>query len=75
MGGETNAMIYLKNDQPMAFEDILTGLFVDSDPMLQFCCTRESRKILSKEKFPPIKNFIDCGTLKKFVSFLEWHDK
>ena len=51
-------------------EDLITNVFSD-DPDLQLDATTKFRKLLSKEKNPPIERVIECGVVPRFVQFLQ----
>ncbi|KAF7339547.1 Importin subunit alpha [Mycena sanguinolenta] len=56
-------------DSPLA-EDMMSGVFSD-DPDRQLDATTKFRKLLSKEKNPPIERVIECGVVPRFVEFLQ----
>nr|XP_039253684.1 importin subunit alpha-1-like [Styela clava] len=58
----------------MNFEEIVQGIFCDSDKEKQFLCTQNARKILSRERHPPINKMIEANIIPKLVTFLKWDD-
>ncbi|KAI0652136.1 importin alpha protein [Trametes meyenii] len=55
-------------ESPLA-EDMIAGVFSD-DSDRQLDATTKFRKLLSKEKNPPIERVIECGVVPRFVEFL-----
>lgn len=51
-------------------EDLIANVFSD-DPDLQLDATTKFRKLLSKEKNPPIERVIECEVVPRFVQFLQ----
>jgi importin subunit alpha-6/7 len=48
---------------------MVAGVF-SNDIEEQFKATSRFRKVLSKEKNPPIERVIECGVIPRFVEFL-----
>jgi len=58
----------------MSVQDMISGIN-GSDAELQMKATRAVRKILSKEKNPPIDDIIQSGVIPRLVEFLSHNDR
>uniref|UniRef100_H2YTX5 Importin subunit alpha n=1 Tax=Ciona savignyi TaxID=51511 RepID=H2YTX5_CIOSA len=56
----------------MKFDDIVIGITQSSDEAQQFICTQNARKILSRERHPPISKMVEANIVTKLVEFLSW---
>lgn len=54
----------------MNYEDIKAGILETTDVDKQFVATQAARKILSRERNPPIDILIEAGIIPKLVEFL-----
>ena len=53
----------------MSMDEIKAGV-ASNDANLQFSAVQSARKILSRERNPPIEALIATGTIPRFVEFL-----
>lgn len=58
----------------MSFDQVVAGIFDDSNKHNQYICTQNARKILSRERHPPINKMIEANIIPKLVSFLSWNN-
>ncbi len=58
----------------MSPEEILEGL-LSSDAKKQLAATQGVRKLLSREKHPPIDEVIKAGIVPRLVEFLDYVDR
>ncbi|KAG8036818.1 hypothetical protein G9C98_004140 [Cotesia typhae] len=58
----------------MTIEEIVNGMN-SSDPHLQLQATQNCRKMLSREKHPPIDTMINQGIVPRCVEFLSYNNK
>lgn len=59
----------------MTLEEIVSGIKNDNNPDNQFVCTQSARKMLSRERHPPINKMIEADIVAKLVEFLLWDHK
>uniref|UniRef100_A0A8C5K714 Importin subunit alpha n=1 Tax=Jaculus jaculus TaxID=51337 RepID=A0A8C5K714_JACJA len=58
------------NEAHLTLDEIIQGVN-SSDPILCFGATQAARKILSREKNPPLKAIIEAGLIPRLVEFLK----
>uniref|UniRef100_T1DFZ7 Importin subunit alpha n=1 Tax=Cupiennius salei TaxID=6928 RepID=T1DFZ7_CUPSA len=62
-----------QNTPTMSFEEIVIGL-QNPDPRVKLAAAQNARKILSREKSPPIDSFINAGIVPNLVGCLMCND-
>lgn len=58
----------------LPFEQVVDGILNSLDPQCRVQCTQAARKMLSREKNPPINMMIEAGIVPRLVDFLEHND-
>ncbi|XP_041351845.1 importin subunit alpha-1-like [Gigantopelta aegis] len=58
----------------MSIPEIIAGI-TSSDPQTQLTATQAARKLLSKERNPPIDDVIRAGVIPHLVQFLKYNDR
>jgi len=58
----------------LSMEEIIAGIH-GSEPNMQFQCTQSARKLLSRERHPPINDIIQAGVIPRLVEFLSYNDR
>ncbi len=58
----------------MTMEEIVAGI-KGTDTSLYFQSTQSCRKLLSRERHPPIDGIIESGVLPRLVKFLDYNDQ
>ncbi|XP_063790240.1 importin subunit alpha-8 isoform X2 [Pseudophryne corroboree] len=64
-----------KNHQSplLSLDEMVQGIN-SGDPDLELKCTQAARKMLSRERNPPLNDIIEAGLIPKLVDFLSYHD-
>ncbi|KAM9305258.1 importin subunit alpha-5-like [Gastrophryne carolinensis] len=58
---------------PLSLDEIIRGIY-SGDADLELKCTQATRKMLSRERSPPLNDIIEAGLIPKLVDFLNYHD-
>lgn len=58
----------------MTLDEIIANI-MNPNPAIQFSAVQAVRKMLSRERNPPINTVIEMGLVPKLISFLEDFDK
>jgi len=58
----------------MPMDEIIAGIH-GNEPDVQFTCTQAARKLLSRERQPPIGDIIQAGVIPRLVEFLNYTDR
>ena len=65
----------LQNVAPlMSMVDIIAGI-QGNDPVRQFQATQQCRKLLSRERQPPIDDILQAGVIPKLITYLSFNDR
>lgn len=56
-----------------SIKEVVAGMINSSDQTVQLQATQACRKLLSREKNPPIHSMIQCGIVPRCVEFLDYH--
>ncbi|KAM3917645.1 importin subunit alpha-5-like [Leptodactylus fuscus] len=57
----------------LSLDEIVEGIH-SRNPDLELKCTQAARKMLSRERNPPLNDIIEAGLIPKLVDFLSYHD-
>lgn len=68
---EVNGQLPIAN---LSLDEIVVGIH-SNNPQLQFTAVQAIRKMLSRERNPPIDTVIDVGIVPTLIKFLEDFDK
>ncbi|KAM5152162.1 importin subunit alpha-8 isoform 1-T2 [Mantella aurantiaca] len=63
----------IKQGPPLSLEEIIEGIH-SGDSDLELKCTQATRKMLSRERNPPLNDIIEAGLIPKLVEFLSYYD-
>lgn len=58
----------------MSMVEIISGI-QGSDAAVQFTSTQQCRKLLSRERQPPINDIIEAGVIPRLIEFLDYNDR
>ena len=58
----------------MDMAEIIAGV-LGTDTSIHLQCVQAARKLLSRERHPPIDNIIDAGIIDRMVEFLSYTDQ
>lgn len=67
-------MVVSSQGPTLSLEEIINGI-MSNDSSTQLMATQGARKMLSRERNPPIDAILDAGLVHPLVRFLEWADK
>lgn len=63
----------IQQGPPLSLEEIIKGIH-SGDSALEMKCTQATRKMLSRERNPPLNDIIEAGLIPRLVEFLSYHD-
>ena len=66
--------IFVHQATVMSMEEIIEGIRSE-DPTVQFQSTQSARKLLSRERQPPIDDILNAGVVPQLVAFLACMDR
>ncbi|KAG8432838.1 hypothetical protein GDO86_017189, partial [Hymenochirus boettgeri] len=64
---------FLNTVPPLSLDEIVQGI-ISGDAELELRSTQAARKILSRERNPPLNDIIEAGLIPRLVEFLSHHD-
>ena len=77
IGDEPTSPLQERNKQQtpvLSMVEIISGIQCN-DRSVQFQAVQSARKLLSREKYPPIDDIIKAGVIPRLVQFLDYSDR